>query len=331
LPAIFPGGLAYRVKAIAPWFLLAAALLFVLFFGDAPERTIFWDAFFDVGHVPLFGLLAVAVLRVIRARHPEMPASRAWRHAFLLVLAAGVATELIQHFQPNREPSLEDLARDAAGAAAFLLVAAAWPAVGGGETPVSSRRGRVAAVAVAVALVTLAGAALASTVAVLVERDRSMPVLASFDGSWWERRLIRPGSSVLTPGGRPANLSPAFREPLARLDLKPGTYPGVRIDEPCPDWRGYQRLVFTIVSDLDAPFRLTIRVHDARHDQRTSDRFNRALAIAPGVNRFAIPLDEIRLAPDRREMDMSRIRGIIIFGYRLDAPMHVFISPLRLE
>jgi hypothetical protein len=122
-----------------------------------------------------------------------------------------------------------------------------------------------------------------------------------------------------------------FSEPLTRLDIKPALYPGVTIDEPSPDWRGYHRLVFSVVSDLEAPLNLTIRVHDALHDQRYSDRFNRTLKIVPGVNRVVIPLDDIRQAPGERQMDMARIRGIVIFGHRPPAPTHVFLGPLRLE
>ncbi len=102
-------------------------------------------------------------------------------------------------------------------------------------------------------------------------------------------------------------------------------------DEPYPDWRGYRRLLVTIVSDLDAPLSLVIRVHDAAHDQRSKDRFNRSLTIAPGVNRFSIALDDIERAPDRRRMDMRRIRGVLIFGYNLKAPTHVYLGALRLE
>lgn len=315
------------MRAAAGWLLLAAALLLFLFLGDAPERTILWDALFDMGHVPLFGLLAVAALRVLRVRRPLTAPRTVWRHAFFLTVAIGAATELIQFFQANREPSLDDLARDAAGAASFLLAAAVWPWVGGGATPISTHRGRVRAGLLAGGLVAIAAVPLITAVAVVAARAHAMPTLASFDGSWWERRLIKPTNTLLTPGSRADRYEGRF----TRVDLQPGMYPGITIEEPYPDWRGYRRLAFTVVSDLDAPVRLAIRVHDAGHDNRTQDRFNRALPISPGENHFAIPLDDIRTAPDRREMDLSRVRGIIIFGYRLASPVHLFISPLRLE
>jgi hypothetical protein len=315
----------------AVWALLAAALLLFLFFGDAPERTLFWDALFDVGHVPLFGLLALAALRLLRARVPRMLPGQVWWVAFGTVAAAGVLTELLQTLQSNREPSIGDFSRDLAGAGAFLLGAVAFPRLAGGTSSAPAPRIRRAALAGAVLLVLLSGGQFAGTVAVLAVRQASMPTLFALDGSWWERRLVRPGTSTLTPNARPPALPAGFSEPLARLDLKPARYPGVTLDEPFPDWRGYERLRFTVVSDLDAPLRLTIRVHDALHDQRFEDRFNRTLTIAPGVNRLVIPLADIRTAPDRREMDMSRIRGIILFGDRLSAPTHLFLGCLRLE
>ncbi len=90
-------------------------------------------------------------------------------------------------------------------------------------------------------------------------------------------------------------------------------------------------MAITIVSDLDAPLPIAIRVHDAAHDQRYEDRFNRALTIAPGVNRITIALDDIRHAPDRREMDMRRIRGVLLFAYQRTQPTRLYLGPIRLE
>jgi hypothetical protein len=40
---------------------LFAGLLLFLFFGDPPERSRFWQAFFDAGHTALFGVIALLV------------------------------------------------------------------------------------------------------------------------------------------------------------------------------------------------------------------------------------------------------------------------------
>jgi len=151
------------------------------------------------------------------------------------------------------------------------------------------------------------------------------------DGSWWERDFIATGRNTLTPEHAPADPGADAEATLARLDLEPGLYSGITFDEPYPDWRGYDRLAFTIVSSLEQPIDLVIRVHDASHDQRLADRFNRRLVIAPGANRIAIPIDDIRRAPDRREMDLQRVRGIILFVYRLNRPVRLLLGPITLE
>jgi VanZ family protein len=320
-----------RRAAAAGWALLLAALLAYLALGEPPDLTLFWDAFFDAGHTPLFGFVALAILGLLRTRRPHSEGSSTWWQAFALTAALGAVTEILQFFQPSRDPSVEDFLRDVAGSGAWLLItAAAWPGRSG-AAPVRTLRGRVTAVTVAVLLVLVAGAHLATTAVLYVERNRARPTLFALDGSWWEQRLVHEHDSVLTPHTGPPRLEASFHEPLARLDLKPGTYPGVAFDEPYPDWSGYRRLAFTVVSDLDAPLALSIRIHDAAHDQRYRDRFNRQLVISRGVNRIVIPVDDIRFAPDRREMDMQQIRGIIVFGYRLRTATHVYVSALRLE
>lgn len=313
------------------WLLALLGLLLFLILFDAPQRSRFWDALFDAGHTPLFGLVALSLLGFLRTRTRPDQGSRMWWTAFAVTLLLGAATECLQVFQANRDASIEDFLRDLAGAGAFLLLAAAmaWGAWAPG--PIRSRRGRLSAAGVALLLLAAAGGHLAMTAALYAARDRAFPTLFALDGSWWERRLIEANGSSLTPAAVVPRGVGATGEPLARLDLEPGTYPGLAFDEPYPDWRGYRRLVFTVVSDLDLPLPLVIRVHDEAHDQRAADRFNRSIVIYPGVNHVAMAIDEIRLAPDRREMDVRRVRGVILFAYRLVKPTHVYLGALRLE
>jgi VanZ family protein len=318
-----------RVRNLA-WVGLALALLLFLAFGDSPERTRFWDAFFDAGHVPLFGLLSLAALALVRSCRSGLSVARAGWVAFAITVGLGTITEVLQLAQPSRDPSLVDLSRDVAGAGAFLLVAVAWSR--GGE--VATRPGgseRALALTVAVALLVGANVELGRTVAMYAMRDRAFPTLFALDGSWWEGPLIRAGEARVSPRAHPATSSDPGAGPLARIDLEPGDYPGLTFDEPYPDWRGCRSLEFVVVSESEGRLPLTIRVHDALHDHRYRDRFNRAFWIVRGANPISIPLDDIRRAPDRREMDMARIRGIVIFSAHLAEPAHLFIGPLRLR
>lgn len=308
---------------------LILLLLLVLTVGETPERTMLWQALFDAGHVPLFGLMAVLVRDLLARRWPRCGEWRPALLSFALTVAIGAGAEFLQTFMPDRDASLTDLLRDAAGAGAFLLMREAYRRGTSSGAPASPPVRTAFAVA-AIALLLAATAQLSLTLAVLAERARAFPVLARFDGSWWESALIETGDSVLTPGTITPS-PPGMPSGFARLDLQPTTYPGLTIDEPYPDWRGYQRLVLTIMSDLDAPIPLTLRVHDAAHDNRYGDRFNTRLMVMPGANRLTIPLEEIRRAPAGRETDLSRIRGIVLFAYRLDHPAHLYVGAIRLE
>jgi hypothetical protein len=306
-------------------------LLLILAFAAAPERSMFMDAVFDAGHTPMFAGVALAVLGLLRVRGRGASDSACRWRAFLLTVAIGAITEVLQVFQADRDPSLIDFARDVAGAGALLLLLPRHQPACGTTGPRPIRGLPWVAWSAGVLLLAVSAANLGLTTAAYVARDRAMPALAHFDGAWWERWFVETQDSSLTVRARPQGLDASIAEPLARLDLRPGAYPGIRIVEPHPDWTGSRVLVITIVSDLDAPLPLALRVHDAAHDQRYEDRFNRVLTVAPGVNRFRIALDDIRRAPDRREMDMRRIRGVLLFAYQRTQPTHVYLGAFRLE
>jgi hypothetical protein len=312
------------------WTGLLAGLLLFMMFDEVPEQTRFWEDIYHAGHVPLFGLVAISLLGLFQAGGASLNRPRTWWLAFTLAVVLGGTTEVLQLLQPGRGASFWHFLRDVAGAASFLLVAGTvrWKDRFAG--PIRSAGGRALAWTGVFLMLSAAGFNLAMTVAMYGERDMAFPTLFALDGSWWERPFIQTDDSVLTPHARPAHMAVPLDEPLARLDLKPGTYPGVAFNELYPDWRGARTLMLTIVSDLDQPLRLTIRVNDAQHDNRFDDRFNRTLLVRPGVNRIVIPLDDVRRAPDRREMDMRHIRCIILFGYRLAEPTHIYLGPLRL-
>jgi VanZ family protein len=310
-----------------PWrFGLVAALLLFLFFGDAPASSRFWNAFLDAGHTALFGVIALVVYYWVASRRRGASALSNGLAAFAITVILGALTEVLQTFQARGDPSVTDLLRDAAGAGAFLLIA--WVVSTWRKHWTSAR---LAAVVVAVVLLASAGWTLMRTTACYAARDNAYPTLFNLDGSWWESEFLDLGQNRLTPGVRTMPGGERQDVRLSRLDLAPGRYSGITFDEPYPDWRGRDALALTIVSDLDQALPMAIRVHDASHDQRLRDRFNRSFNIVPGVNRLRIPLEDIRNAPDRRKMDMARIRGVILFAFDLKKPASLFVGPLRLE
>jgi hypothetical protein len=287
--------------------------------GVPPEPTLFWNALFDVGHVLVFAAITSVLMDLVGGGRANL-GSRAvgWTVAATLALAAG--TELVQSLEPHRDAAFLDLVRDAAGMTLALLLRGAGP-----SSPTRTLRRLIAAV-IALAVMT----PFVATAAIYVERKKAFPVVIRLDGSFWERRLLSFHRSELVPGGCELFGSPGSN-PLARLSFQPATYPGFSFKEPYPDWRGFQRLVFQAAADADQSITLTLRIHDARHNDRYADRFNMALAITPGDHRIEIPLETIRRAPHGRELDLGRIRGIGVFAYQLGQPRHVCLSALRLE
>lgn len=304
-----------------------AVLLVVLAVIDKPESTLFWDALFDAGHAPLFAAIVLLLRGALVGQRPEESPGRTSLRAFGLAVLLGIASEAVQVTLPDRDPSWADLARNAAGAGAALLFLHTWWSWRA-DNPLARRKGAWAAAAGGL-LVVLTLVELSDTLVALYRRSRAMPTIAAFDGSRWEQRVLRVTPNRLTPAGAvdEADAPPG----LARLDLQPATYSGLSIDEPFPDWRGYQALTFTVVAGAGTTLPLTVRIHDARHDKRYRDRFNATLRIAPGSQTIRIPLDEVRTAPDGREMDMGRIRGVMLFAHRLQQPARLYLGPMRLE
>jgi hypothetical protein len=98
--------------------------------------------------------------------------------------------------------------------------------------------------------------------------------------------------------------------------------PGLQLFEPEPDWRGHSVLKIDLVNPGDRSLRLVVRVHDAMHDQRHEDRFNRAFTLAPGSRRvLEIPIDDIESAPRGRPLDLSRVAAIGLFEGSRPAPV----------
>lgn len=283
----------------AHWLALAMGLIALQLFVTAPRQSLLWSAVFDAGHIPLHGLLALALRRLLGGRTGP---------ALLLTIALGGLLELAQIPGP-RDASVIDFGRGALGAGGFLWLAQLVR----DTSPRTSWVRRIAGIAI-LALLAAALLPLGRTLHAYIRRDDAFPIVCDFTAPWIER-FIRLRDAELTPVARPSDW-PGTAE-VVRVTFRTAPYPALLLREPCPDWSGQRRLVFEVYSASPDPVQLLLRIDDApgRHDYR--DRFNRALTISPGVTRIEIPLTEIAAAPADRTLALTSIRSLALF---LDHP-----------
>jgi hypothetical protein len=119
----------------------------------------------------------------------------------------------------------------------------------------------------------------------------------------------------VVPAPLPSQLAPGDSGRLAlRVTLDEGRWPGVTLDEPVADWRGWRAIVVEVANPSDEPLGLTLRVNDRAHDNRFEDRYNQHLALQPRArHRFEFPLEAIERAPEGRTMDLAQVQKLLVF------------------
>ena len=308
------GASLFRLGAV-----LAAVMAAFLFIGGpgyySPRS---FARAWDLGHIALFFLLTELLLQLWRQQGRNHSAGIVW-WTLTATLLVGALVELLQS-RFGRLPDAGDVARDLLGT---LLALAFRRQPAAGEKLWPRRLGQIAALL-------MLGAALVPPARALLDEYRAaaaFPLLGSFETAAELDRWTGDAST--------ARVGEVYRDGKMSLEiaLTTATYSGVHLKYFPRDWRGYDALQFSVFNPGRAPLALTCRVHDRAHianGQHYSDRFNRRLTIRPGWNDLAIPLEDIRLAPDGRVMDLSRIGGVGLFGVRLFAPAVVYLDRMRL-
>ncbi len=76
----------------------AAGLITFQILVPGPSEDLFWSDVFDAGHAPLYGLVALAILRLLQVRRYGTGGSRirSYLLALVLTVTAGLMAEFIQ-------------------------------------------------------------------------------------------------------------------------------------------------------------------------------------------------------------------------------------------
>lgn len=320
-----------RWSQLAPPVLGIAALMLFLVLGRPPSDAWGWRMLFEIGHVPLFGLTALLMLRLVYVlRGGGAVRAGDFLVALLATAVLSLVAEALQLFQPGRHANIGDAVSNLTGAACFIAIAAAlrpepWRGLGP-DGPVAAR-------------LVLAGAALVLALVVMplvgvawnyYQRAAAFPVVADLSRNW-QRPFLSVGRSELTLATAPSGWAAKSGQRVARLTFLDAPWPGFTVREPYPDWSQYQALRFQVWSELEAPVEIVLRVDDGRRDRPHRDRFNGSFIVMPGLNDFAVSLATIASGPREREMDLSDISQFIIFSRRPNEPFELYFSPVWLE
>lgn len=296
------------------YFVAGALLVALVLFAGLPPRPQFLALLNNAGHAPIFGALAWIALRLLEARRARTALAATYATAFAVAVAIGVLVEGVQALI-GRDASLGDVAMDAAGAGAVLGVTAAVGA--GRRRPAVTAAGlAVAAAGIVVVALPLVDAALA-----YARRAEVFPSIATFD-SPRDLYFVRGSGARIDRVRLPPALAGEHSEWGLQVRLERERSPGLRHEEPAPDWRGHRVLKLDLVNPGEARLRLMLRVHDAKHDQRHEDRFNLAFTLQPHSRRvLEVPLEAIAEAPKDRRLDLGRVAGLVLFELDRPAPV----------
>ena len=246
-------------------------------------------------------------------------------------LGLALLTEALQSLSGTRHPEVSDVGRDLVGATCALGWSLTYDQQVSGKWAQWKQFPRSVMIRLCVAL--LLGVTLLPVVGwTYAYWDRAMrfPDLLQFS-SYWEMKFVIASDSDLHVVSPPAGWKKSAEDRVGRVVFHAKTYPGIRIDEPYPEWRGYSHLQLDIFSELPTSQSIAIRIDDIHHNNEHTDRFSKAVTISPGLSHVGIPLDDIKYALVDREMDMSAIQSIILFAVHPSEPFALYLDDVRLE
>jgi hypothetical protein len=294
------------------WAILVVVLVAALLLTPIPVR---WQGdwqgkFFDLGHVPLFGVMTV-LLRLL------LP--RPWYAAPLIALTEAALAEVAQNYV-GRDGNFPDFLRGGLGVFAALVALRAWQ-----ERPGILRLGCYA-LALAGLLAWPVGDA-APWLLDALDGFRSFPILAEF-GTAREVRRWHCDQAALERMQDPARPG----QWVGCLELLPGPqqYPGAVLHPIVRDWRQYGRLcwAFRVENEhLDLVFSL----RSGPDAQGQTTHYQQGRRFGRGNHLFEVDLLRAAREAEEGPLDLSNVRAVQIFTESPEQAKAIFLERIWLE
>jgi hypothetical protein len=313
---------------VRPLYLLPVGiLLLAVVFAPVGGHTRWIYALHDAAHGPIFGCIAVLLMRAMRGHvRFNWGAVLEYALAFVLATVLGGVTEVLQYFV-GRDASLADFRNDVLGTLAFLLLFAAMDS----RLHRNRWQWRLVLLALATPPLLMIASPLTDAFAAYARRAAAFPALAEFSQRL-DRYFLRVHSATIERVPLPARFARNAPEYALLVRFGTGDYPGIALIEPQPDWREYETLAVDVTNPTDAELNLVLRVHDERHNNQHGDRFNTRLAIQPKSREiFRVPLEAIRTGPRSRALDLANVAGVVLFATADSKARQMYVAGVWLE
>ncbi len=302
------------------WTYFLAVILTILLFVGGPDyeshRVV--QQIWDVGHVALFLMLSYIILIFIR----KYKLSHITQFLIIVALSFifGLFVELIQ-LLIGRDFELQDLANDVSGSIIGYFIYYLL------HVKISKLYNIIAAMSI-VLLLMISLYPLANVLVDEVKMKNEFPVLSDFESatqlSRWDVKQ--------------ANLSLNKHhvqqgEYSLQAIFLPDAFPDITLQHFSRDWSGYNNTKFSLYNKAQDPIIIELKIYDEDHMKygyQYTDRFNRKLLLQPGWNNIFISLNEIFNSPEKRTMDITRIKSFSLFLKDVTSPVTIYLDDLKL-
>ena len=161
-------------------------------------------------------------------------------------------------------------------------------------------------------------------------RDSVFPIIGDFETPAVNRYFKGSYSASLTVVDAPEEWL-GNESKVARIDVRPGSWPGIQAFEMQDDWRDYSTLKFQVYNPQAESLRVVLRVNDTNHDNKHDDRFNRTYDLAPGEHEISVEIDDIIHTRSGRVLNQKRLQNLMVYMNKPTATYTLYFDNFRLE
>jgi hypothetical protein len=157
-----------------------------------------------------------------------------------------------------------------------------------------------------------------------VQRRQDFPVLADFTKPYEVERWSFHNAELKIRQSEIGN--------VLQVTLLPGhKYSTVTLNTIAADWGKYRELTLVVMNLENKELPLTIRIHDAMHNNKYNDRYNKSRELQPGLSTISVKLLDLYKAPESRKMDLENIEAISLFASNLQSKKTFLIKKIYLR